>query len=84
MSEADDILDNILDHMDVAWEYEESCDGGDFYNYPRVIKCKYCGADGLHWKETKKGWRLFEDKKKQHVCKFPNQIDFKNPAIHRR
>ena len=35
--------------------------------------CNYCGATGLWWEETPKGWRLFErvgsDDFRMHICK---------------
>lgn len=32
------------------------------------ITCQRCGEDGLHWEETDRGWRLFNEDGDRHTC----------------
>lgn len=32
------------------------------------MTCRYCNQDGLHWVETRVGWRLFNSRNIQHNC----------------
>lgn len=32
------------------------------------VSCERCGADGFHWEETFRGWRLFDDLNQLHSC----------------
>ena len=34
--------------------------------------CKYCNGDGFYWSDTQWGWRLFDSKGEQHMCKSNN------------
>ena len=31
--------------------------------------CKYCSSNGFYWVDTQYGWRLFDKKGEQHMCK---------------
>ncbi len=52
------------DIVDVIWHLTAtpSYGNGKFYS-----DCKFCGKGKLKWKETKKGWRLYQGRK-QHKC----------------
>jgi len=34
----------------------------------KTITCKRCKVGGLHWQETDKGFRLFDEDKAMHDC----------------
>lgn len=59
-------------HLEQALSCDEYSDGLDFDMVPRIKvnykTCKFCHIGSLHWEETKKGWRLFDDHGKIHNC----------------
>jgi hypothetical protein len=42
--------------------------GGRKSKATRTYLCKYCKTGGLIWKETPKGFRLFNLEGEQHIC----------------
>jgi hypothetical protein len=35
-----------------------------------IVKCKFCDEDNLYWGRIGDKWRLFNDKDKEHICKY--------------
>lgn len=33
-----------------------------------VIRCERCGAEGLVWEKTHRGWRLYDEAGHIHTC----------------
>ena len=55
-------------YLDLYWDEDWYQDEDPFI--PQSWKtCKHCGASWLHWGITEKGWRLFTEGNKLHVCK---------------
>jgi len=42
------------------------------------IRCKRCGASGLHWRRYEGKWRLFEQGERLHWCNRPTAATLKN------
>lgn len=68
-------MSDTFDHEGDAWsslDYEDSFDefnGGAGAYIPSANKvCRRCGATGLRWCATGKGYRLFNLQWNQHVC----------------
>lgn len=59
--------------MEDPWDWDDEywCqydrEPEDQYSLPKT--CKHCGANWLHWGITERGWRLFTEGNKLHVCK---------------
>jgi len=61
--------------------FEAMCHGdGDYELYsgggrrsgddcPSCNVCKYCGCDGLDWRNTERGWRLYDLRGNVHLCR---------------
>ena len=66
-----DMADMIIDDIMLAhWD-----NGGPDFEQP-LKRCKYCGEDGLHWREDGYGkWRLFDDRNNMHSCVSNKQND---------
>lgn len=76
-----DMADFTLDSMEY-WDDANGVEGDFFGNvmydettgafegpgYSQPKTCRYCGARGLHWESTERGWRLFGDDG-MHVCR---------------
>ena len=45
--------------------------------------CKFCGTNGLTWKQEQKGWRLFSPEGKKHFCS-PFQTFLNDVAVELR
>lgn len=51
----------------------------DFYDFgpdDDDIMCGICEEEGLHWEDRGKGWRLYDEDGKLHVCHPPSANDF--------
>ena len=35
---------------------------------PRLVSCKRCGCSGLHWQQTRGGYRLYDENGLSHEC----------------
>jgi len=52
--------------FDEAWDAGLLNDDGSIGAQPTLKTCRCCGQPNLHWEETKKGWRLFNDDEIHH------------------
>jgi hypothetical protein len=57
---------------DMADMIEEMCWA---FDEPMDITCKYCGEDYLHWEDTEKGWRLYNEHDEPHECPHPPYME---------
>ncbi len=55
---ADDAYDRLFDDL----EFEE-----------QGVTCQRCGEGGLHWEETDRGWRLYNEDGDRHTCESPEE-----------
>lgn len=44
----------------------------------RDIMCGICEEEGLHWADHGKGFRLYDEDNKLHVCHPPSADDFES------
>jgi hypothetical protein len=56
---ADDALNALVTDPDSWWTTYRQ----------RLIRCKYCGTNGLHWGSTQSGYRLFDRHSCIHECR---------------
>lgn len=60
-------MSDTFDHCFDAMEQRDSLAAeGHYHNETKT--CRYCGAKGLHWDKTDRGWRLFADDGEMHSC----------------
>lgn len=68
-------MDNhYIDSMEASYYEDDSLRDLDVDiegNESKSVKCKYCNLDGLIWKESSNGWRLF-DGLEPHRCRSYN------------
>jgi hypothetical protein len=77
-------MSDIFDHELDAWEdrIAREAAGDDEPNaytttnrIPRKKTCVRCNTSGLHWSETREGWRLFNIDNTLHVCDQPKDVE---------
>ena len=67
---ADDAIERELNEWDYWSEHRDELDGWEDEDFIATGRrfggrrhnkiCRYCSTGGLHWEETKDGWRLFD------------------------
>ena len=65
---AEDILKKVKMDIDAYFQLKGDKESV-VIDKTKKASCKYCNKDGFYWADTQWGWRLFDDKEDQHMCR---------------
>ena len=69
LHDAEETLKQIRNDIDAYFALKGEKTSRPIIDKSKESSCKYCNKDGFYWADTQYGWRLFDAKGEQHMCR---------------